>query len=76
MQVGYDATAGATEMPLTSRQIEIAVGMWEGRTLTEIAEQLGIARKTASAHKAQLFKRMGVTTNAEFFKTYQPENAK
>ena len=51
--------------PLTAREFQIARLVTEGRTNVEIAEQLGIARKTVSAHLEHIFAKLGIGRRAE-----------
>jgi DNA-binding CsgD family transcriptional regulator len=51
--------------PLTSREFEIARLVAAGRTNAEIGTELGIARKTVSAHIEHIFARLGVNRRAE-----------
>jgi DNA-binding CsgD family transcriptional regulator len=43
-------------------------GLYEGKTILSIAEELGISPKTASTHKAKLFAKLGVRNQTEFIK--------
>jgi len=51
--------------PLTVREFEVARLIAEGSTNAEIAEQLDIAPKTASAHVEHILAKLGVTRRAE-----------
>ena len=51
--------------PLTSREFEVARLIAEGRTNGEIATELSIATKTASAHVEHILAKLGVTRRAE-----------
>jgi DNA-binding CsgD family transcriptional regulator len=51
--------------PLTSREFEVARLIAEGMTNGEIAAQLSIATKTASAHVEHILAKLGVTRRAE-----------
>ena len=51
--------------PLTAREFEVARLVAEGLTNAEIAEQLAIAPKTASAHIEHILAKLGVTRRAE-----------
>ena len=51
--------------PLTAREFQIARLVTEGRTNVEIAEELGIARKTVSAHLEHIFAKLGIGRRAE-----------
>ena len=51
--------------PLTAREFEVARLIAEGRTNLEIAGELGIAPKTASAHVEHILAKLGVARRAE-----------
>jgi DNA-binding CsgD family transcriptional regulator len=51
--------------PLTSREFEVARLIAEGMTNGEIAGELGIASKTASAHVEHILAKLGVARRAE-----------
>ena len=51
--------------PLTAREFEVARLIAEGMTNGEIAEELTIAPKTASAHVEHILAKLGVTRRAE-----------
>ena len=51
--------------PLTAREFEVARLVTDGRTNVEIAEELGISRKTVSAHLEHIFAKLGIGRRAE-----------
>jgi len=51
--------------PLTSREFEVARLIADGLTNAEIAGELGIAPKTASAHVEHILAKLGVARRAE-----------
>lgn len=51
--------------PLTAREFEVARAVARGLTNVEIAEDLGIARKTAAAHVEHILGKLGVGRRAE-----------
>ena len=51
--------------PLTSREFEVARLVADGCTNVEIADELGIARKTAAAHVEHILAKLGVGRRAE-----------
>jgi DNA-binding CsgD family transcriptional regulator len=51
--------------PLTAREFEVARLVTEGRTNAQIAEELGIARKTVAAHLEHIFAKLGIGRRAE-----------
>jgi DNA-binding CsgD family transcriptional regulator len=51
--------------PLTAREYEVARLVMEGRTNAEIADELGIAPKTASSHVEHILAKLGASRRAE-----------
>ncbi|HET7031319.1 MAG TPA: BREX system ATP-binding domain-containing protein [Candidatus Limnocylindrales bacterium] len=51
--------------PLTTREFEVARKIAEGRTNAELADELGISPKTASAHVEHILAKLGVSRRAE-----------
>jgi DNA-binding CsgD family transcriptional regulator len=51
--------------PLTTREFEVARKIAEGLTNAEVADELGISPKTASAHLEHIFAKLGVSRRAE-----------
>jgi DNA-binding CsgD family transcriptional regulator len=51
--------------PLTSREFEVARAIAEGMTNAEVADELGISPKTASAHVEHILAKLGATRRAE-----------
>jgi len=51
--------------PLTAREFAVARLIAEGRTNVEIAEELGIAPKTASSHVEHILAKLGASRRAE-----------
>jgi DNA-binding CsgD family transcriptional regulator/tetratricopeptide (TPR) repeat protein len=58
-------TQGEPWHPLTARELEVARLIATGRTNAEIAVELGIAPKTASAHVEHILAKLGATRRAE-----------
>lgn len=58
-----DADA-AEEFGLTEREFEVLALLAEGRTNREIAQELFITAKTASAHVSHILLKLGVTNRA------------
>jgi DNA-binding CsgD family transcriptional regulator len=50
---------------LTTREFEVARKIADGLTNAEVAEELGISPKTASAHVEHIFAKLGVSRRAE-----------
>ena len=55
----------AQSLRLTPRQREVLQLIIEGRTMKEVAAQLGISTRTAESHKYEMMKGLGVETTAE-----------
>jgi DNA-binding CsgD family transcriptional regulator len=51
--------------PLTTREIEVAPNIAEGLTNAELADELGISPRTASAHVEHILAKLGVSRRAE-----------
>ncbi|HEX5241031.1 MAG TPA: LuxR C-terminal-related transcriptional regulator, partial [Candidatus Limnocylindrales bacterium] len=51
--------------PLTTREFEVARKIAEGMTNAELADELGISPKTASAHVEHILAKLGVARRAE-----------
>jgi DNA-binding CsgD family transcriptional regulator len=51
--------------PLTTREFEVARKIAEGMTNAELADELGISPKTASAHVEHILAKLGVSRRAE-----------
>ena len=47
---------------LTPREIEVLMGLCEGRTALEVAEKLRLSPKTVDAHRTKMLKRLGVSS--------------
>ncbi len=63
-----DASRRSTALPdvtLSVREREVLHRMVDGLTTKAIARQLGIATKTAEAHRSRIFVRLGVRTQRE-----------
>jgi DNA-binding CsgD family transcriptional regulator len=61
---GHSATVEPWH-PLSSREFEVARAIAEGMTNTEVADELGISRKTVSAHVEHILAKLGATRRAE-----------
>jgi DNA-binding CsgD family transcriptional regulator len=59
------AGAGRDRLGLSAREIEVLTLVADGRSNGEIAEQLFITRKTASAHVTHILDKLGVTNRVE-----------
>ena len=61
-------TAAPTELErlgLTARECEVLALVADGRSNSQIAEELFISRKTASVHVSNILSKLGVTTRVE-----------
>jgi len=54
----------ARESTLTLRQREVLQLLAEGKTMKEVAAQLGISTRTAESHKYEIMRQLGVSTTA------------
>jgi DNA-binding NarL/FixJ family response regulator len=63
-----DASSPTAEAPFTTRQIEVLQLIARGLTMKEIGARLGIATRTAEAHKYQMMERHRVRTVAELIR--------
>ena len=53
------------ELPLSNREVTVLRYLANGLTNKEIAEQLLLSNKTISAHKSNIFSKLGVHTIVE-----------
>jgi DNA-binding CsgD family transcriptional regulator/PAS domain-containing protein len=67
-QDGADALAAA--FGLTPAETKVLASLFGGRTLTETAATLGIARPTAKTHLEHIFQKTGVTRQAELMRLW------
>lgn len=58
-------TLQKAEIPLTKRESEIHALLLDGLTLPQIAQELGISKRTAEKHVQNLYKKKGVHTYNE-----------
>jgi DNA-binding NarL/FixJ family response regulator len=57
-----------TESRLTQRQRQVLRLVAEGRTMKEVAAELGLSRRTAETHKYQMMQTLGLHTTAELIR--------
>jgi DNA-binding NarL/FixJ family response regulator len=50
---------------LSAREFEVLRSMGKGRTLSEIANELGLSVKTASTYRTRILKKLGLKTTGE-----------
>jgi two-component system, NarL family, invasion response regulator UvrY len=50
---------------LSNRELEILKRIGAGRTVSQIADELGLSVKTVSTHRTRILAKMGMKTNAE-----------
>jgi PAS domain S-box-containing protein len=55
----------APREPLTPREEEVARLTAEGKTSAEVAQALGISRRTAESHRANLYRKLGIRSRTE-----------
>jgi DNA-binding NarL/FixJ family response regulator len=60
--------AGPLHASLSDREFQILRLIAEGRSVTDIAERLHLSVKTVSTHKANILRKMGMTTQAELIR--------
>ena len=59
---------------LSAREQEVLRGLLDGRTSKEIAVTLDISPKTIDVHRANVMKKMGVTSSAELIRLVGPNS--
>jgi DNA-binding NarL/FixJ family response regulator len=66
MEFDHAVDRGGSHSPnLTPRQREVLRLIAQGRTMKEIAAQLGISTRTAESHKYEMMEGLGIQTTAE-----------
>lgn len=58
-------SAGAPHERLSDREFEIFKALASGRTVSQVAQELGLSVKTVSTHRTRILKKMEMKTNAE-----------
>lgn len=66
LTVGPQQSTG--ENPLTVRQREVLQLLAEGKTMKEVANQLGISTRTTESHKYEIMRQLGIRTTAELIR--------
>ena len=56
---------GAPHERLTDREFEVFKMLAAGRTVSQVAQELGLSVKTVSTHRTRILKKMEMKTNAE-----------
>lgn len=56
---------GAPHEALSDRELEVMKRIGAGKTVSQIADELGLSVKTVSTHRTRLLKKMDMKTNAE-----------
>ena len=56
---------GAPHERLSDREFEVFKMLARGRTVSQVAQELGLSVKTVSTHRVRILKKMGMATNAE-----------
>ncbi|HEY2517288.1 MAG TPA: response regulator transcription factor [Polyangiaceae bacterium] len=60
-----DETSGPPHQRLSDREFEVFKKLASGRTVSQVAEELGLSVKTVSTHRTRILKKMQMSTNAE-----------
>lgn len=63
-----DTAAQSRYAKLTQREREIMIALLTGVAIQEIAQTLGISRKTVTSHKSKIYDKLGVRNMVEFVK--------
>lgn len=53
---------------LSEREFVVFTALCQGRTLKDVADELGISDKTVSTYRSRLMKKIGVTTDSELIR--------
>jgi two-component system, NarL family, invasion response regulator UvrY len=56
---------GAPHEQLSDREFDVLRGLGSGRTVKEVARDLGLSPKTVSTYRTRLMEKMNFTTNAD-----------
>jgi DNA-binding NarL/FixJ family response regulator len=67
LTTGPQQTSGETTT-LTLRQREVLQLLAEGKTMKEVASQLGISTRTTESHKYEIMRQLGIQTTAELIR--------
>jgi DNA-binding NarL/FixJ family response regulator len=65
VEVPAGRSAGAPTLGLSARELEVLTLIADGRSNGEIADELFITRKTASAHVTHILDKLGVSNRVE-----------
>ncbi len=55
------------EVDLTEREVEVLIWISEGWTNQQVAEKLGIGKKTVDFHLTKIYEKLGVTSRIQAF---------
>jgi two-component system, NarL family, invasion response regulator UvrY len=58
-------SGGAPHERLSDRELEIFKMLGAGRTVSQVAQELGLSVKTVSTHRTRILKKLNMRTNAE-----------
>jgi len=67
LTTGPQQASGETTT-LTLRQREVLQLLAEGKTMKEVASQLGISTRTTESHKYEIMRQLGIQTTAELIR--------
>ena len=65
LALAHTATDGISDNSLSTREFEVLKLLAQGFTLSEIADQLGVAAKTVANHQSAIKQKLGVETGRE-----------
>jgi DNA-binding CsgD family transcriptional regulator len=65
----------AEELPLTGRELEVALPLALGKSRAEIAERLGVSENTAINHCRNIYAKLGVQSRAELVQKLEDGSA-
>lgn len=67
MNVGGDAQ-GAPHESLSDREFSVLLHIGKGKSVTEIADELGLSVKTISTYRTRILEKMNMTSNADMIR--------
>lgn len=70
-RLAMNLTSGSDQAPherLSDRELQVLMMIGNGRTVSEIAEDLCVSVKTVSTYRARLLEKMGMDNNAQLMK--------
>ena len=64
----FEKKAGSPAARLTDREVEVLCLMATGKTAREVAQSLGLSRKTVDTYRARIRKKLGLRTPADYLR--------